>query len=48
MHRTELDSILANGVWNAENKYPIKCYKVVTQHPGIMDDRIATLDWYDG
>ena len=48
MPRPELDSILANGVWNTENKYPIKCFKVVTQHPDIMDDRIVTLDWYDG
>ena len=48
MPKNELDSIIANGVWNTENKYPIKCYKVVTQHPGIMDDRIVTLDWYGG
>lgn len=48
MSMDELDSILANGAWSMENKYPVKCFKVVTRHPDVMDDGIVTGDWYGG
>ena len=39
-----LDGVIDSDALGADNLYPVKCFRVETSHPALMDNRIITFD----